>query len=55
MKSPRPPLSPRALGFENGGRSCRRLELGQPCHGVAAEEKEHDLLAILCSSEHVWA
>ena len=54
-ESPRPPLSPHALGFENGGRSCPCLELEWPCHGVAAKEKGHDLLAILCSSEHVWA
>ena len=33
VEPPHPPLFPHALGFENGGRSCRRLELEQPSHG----------------------
>jgi len=40
-------LSLYTLGFENGGRSCRQLELMQPCHGVVAEEKRAAVLPSL--------
>ena len=33
VEPPRPLLSPHTLGFENGGRSYRRLELELPSHG----------------------
>ena len=40
VESLHPPLSPRALGFENGGRSCRRLEFELSAMADGADEQE---------------
>ena len=47
VEPPHPPLSPHALGFENGGRSCRRLELEHARHGVVARKKNTSCSAAL--------
>ena len=49
VEPPHPPLSPHALGFENGGRSCRRLELEHARHGVVARKKNTICSAALLS------